>query len=135
MQYGEVYLSDDRCGCALIVLPDKKKLNLWQDLQLLFRVMGLGNLSRAWQREKKISAMHPGQLLYYLWFIGVENAAQGNGTGSRLLEEVILRGQSLSRTICLETSTLRNITWYQKHGFQVYGELDLGYRLYFLKRV
>ena len=56
------------------------------------------------------------------------------GRGSSLLDELITRSNSVNRPIYLETSTLRNIPWYKKFGFQIYEELDLGYKLFFLKR-
>jgi ribosomal protein S18 acetylase RimI-like enzyme len=138
MLYGDVFLSDDRTGCALIILPDKKKSNLKTtllDLRLVFSATGLGNVNKAMSRESRIKAEHPKNLLYYLWFIGVDEAQQGKGVGSKLLQEIIQQGQSLQRTICLETSTLKNLPWYQKHGFEIYKEMDFGYPLYFLKRV
>jgi ribosomal protein S18 acetylase RimI-like enzyme len=138
MLYGDVFLSDDRTGCALIILPDKKKSNLKAtllDLRLVFSATGLGNVKKAISRENRIKDEHPKNLLYYLWFIGVDEAQQGKGIGSQLLQEIIQQGQSLQRTICLETSTLKNLPWYQKHGFEIYKEMDFGYPLYFLKRV
>jgi GNAT superfamily N-acetyltransferase len=138
MLYGDVYLSDDGKGCVLVLLPDRKKSTLKTtllDLQLIFSATGLGNVKKAMSRENRIKAEHPKNLLYYLWFIGVNDAEQGKGIGSKLLQEIIQQGQSLQRTICLETSTLKNLPWYQKHGFEIYKEMDFGYTLYFLKRV
>ncbi len=65
---------------------------------------------------------------------GVDNNKQNKGVGSRLLEDVIQQASLKNRTIYLETSTLKNIPWYEKFGFKVYNELDLGYRLYFMRR-
>ncbi len=40
----------------------------------------------------------------------------------------------MNRPIYLATSTMKNLPWYKKSGFEVYNELDLGYNLFFLKR-
>lgn len=135
--FGEVFLSDDKKGCALILLPDKKKSNLksiWLDLKLIFTCTGLANVTKAMDREAKIKKLQPKELLYYLWFIGVNPEDQNKGIGSVLLAEVINEGISKQRTICLETSTLKNLPWYEKFGFKIYNELDLSYKLFFLKK-
>jgi ribosomal protein S18 acetylase RimI-like enzyme len=72
--------------------------------------------------------------MYYLWFIGVDPNEQHNGIGSALLNEVIREGTKKNRSIYLETSTLKNIPWYEKFGFKIYNELDLGYKLFFLRK-
>jgi hypothetical protein len=134
--FGNVFLSEDRMGCALVLLPDTKK-NLRStllDLSLAVSSIGLTNLRRALTRESKIKKIYPKELIYYLWFIGVEPEAQNKGIGTSLLKEVIEEGTKLNRLVCLETSTERNIPWYKKLGFTIYKELHLGYRLYFLKK-
>lgn len=134
---GKVFLSEDRKGCALILLPDKKKTNIqsvWLDLKLIFTCIGLFNIKKALWREARIKKLQLKEPAYYLWFIAVDPAQQGKGTGSRLLNEIIGKSEAEKRAICLETSTLKNLPWYRRSGFSVYNELDLGYKLFFLKK-
>jgi len=134
--FGEVFITEDDKGCALVLFPDKKRITIKSivlDVRLALRAIGLMNVGRALKREVAIKKCQPEMRLYYLWFIGVRPDAQGLGIGSSLLKELKQRSQQLERTICLETSTLRNIPWYKKNGFTIYNELDFGYRLYFLK--
>ena len=134
---GKVLLSDDKKGCALVMLPDNKKANvrsIWLDLKLIVTCIGLSNIKKAFLRETRIKRLHPKKPLYYLWFIGVDPAQQGRGTGTKLLNEIISESEAEKRAICLETSTLKNLPWYQQSGFTIYNELDLGYKLFFLKR-
>jgi ribosomal protein S18 acetylase RimI-like enzyme len=72
--------------------------------------------------------------MYYLWFIGVDPKHQNSGIGTTLLNEVIKDSESKNRSIYLETSTMKNLPWYKKFGFDVYNELDLSYKLFFLKK-
>jgi len=135
--YGKVLLSDDKKGCALVILPDKQKTSLrslWLDLKLIFTCIGLSHLKKASTRENRVKKLQPKTSMYYLWFIAVDPAQQGRGTGSRLLNEIISESEAEKRAICLETSTLKNLPWYQKSGFSIYNELDLGYKLFFLKK-
>lgn len=134
--FGDVFISDDRKACALVVIPDRKKVTLKTillDAKMALSVTGLLNIKKAISRESAIQKIHPDVPLYYLWFIGVEPSRQGHGTGSKLLNEIIQKGLSENRTICLETSTTKNIPWYEKHGFKIYRELDFGYKLYCMK--
>lgn len=136
-RFGKVFLSDDKKACALIVLPEKKKTTLrsiLSDVKLILGCIGLSNVNRAMTREAKIKALQPKAPMFYLWFVGVEPAYQGNGIGTDLLIGVIAESESEQRTICLETSTLKNLPWYQRFGFSIYHELDIGYNLFFLKR-
>jgi len=134
---GDVFINDDKSGCALIVKPDQKKTSIKSislDAKFAISCLGLSNLKKAMSREAKIKSQHPEGLLYYLWFIGVDLRKQNHGIGSSLLKEVITEGQQENRTICLETSTLKNIAWYQSFGFKIYQELDFGYKLFCLKK-
>lgn len=135
--FGKVFFSDDKKGCALIVLPDKKKTtarSVLFDLKLILSGIGLSHVKKAMSREAKIKELQPKEPMYYLWFIGVLPDQQSTGTGSRLMKEIISESERDKRMICLETSTLKNLPWYQKFSFTIYNELDLLYKLYFLKR-
>ncbi|MGV3685054.1 MAG: GNAT family N-acetyltransferase [Daejeonella sp.] len=135
--YGDVYLSDDNKACALVLYPDRKKTtfkSILEDIKLLFKCIGLGNIGKAMKRESAIKKIQPNAPMYYLWFIGVDPDSQGTGIGTQLMNEVIEDSRVQSRPIYLETSTQRNLPWYKKFGFDVYNDLDLSYKLYFLKR-
>lgn len=135
--FGEVYLSDDKNACALILYPDKKRTTLKSillDVKLIFFCVGIENIKKALDRESKIKKLQPDEAMYYIWFIGVDPKFQNTGIGSRLLSEVIEDGRNKKRALYLETSTMKNLPWYKKFGFKVYNELDISYKLFFLKR-
>lgn len=134
--FGKVLLSDDGKACALVMFPDKKHFSLrslFWDLNLIFSVTGIGNISKVMKRESQIKAHHPAVPFYYLWFIGVHPEHTGIGIGSNLLQEIISDAEAMDRPIYLETSTLKNLPWYKKFGFKIFDELNLSYTLYFLK--
>lgn len=135
--FGEVFLSDDKKACALILFPDKKKTTLKSillDVKLILSSVGVSNIRKALNRESKIKAIQPKELMYYLWFIGVDPKHQNSGIGTELLNDVIKDSNLMERPIYLETSTLNNLPWYKKFGFDIYNELDLNYKLFFLKK-
>jgi len=135
--FGEVYLSDDKQGCALIIYPQQVKTTLRSillDLRLIFRCIGLVNLRKALQREAMIKKLHPREPFCYLWFIGVAPKSQQKGIGSKLLKELLDQCNRQDLPVYLETSVERNIPWYEQSGFTTYNQLDLGYTLYCMKR-
>ena len=135
--FGEVYLSDDQKGCALVLYPDKKSLSIksaLMDVQLLLNAIGLTRVGKAMSRESAIKSNYPKDPIYYLWFLGVINSDQNKGIGSQLLKEIIIDSQKQHKPIYLETSTIKNIPWYKKFGFSIYNELDFGYKLFMLRR-
>lgn len=135
--FGKVLLSDDEKACALLVYPDKKKTSLKSialDVKLAFGAVGIQRIKRALRRESIINALHPNPEICYLWFIGVTPSDQNQGKGSRLLDQIVQENKNLNREIFLETSAEKNIPFYRKFGFQIYKELDFGYRLYCLKK-
>lgn len=135
--FGDVFLSDDKKACALVTYPDKKKTTLKSillDVRLILSAVGVKNINKTLAREAMINKMHPKEPMYYLWFIGVDPEYQNEGIGSVLLNEIIEDSESKKRPVYLETSTLKNLPWYEKFGFQIYHELDLSYKLFFLKR-
>lgn len=135
-RFGKVYLSDDKKACALILYPDKKSTlnSLLLDVKLILRAIGVENIGKALKREGAIKAKQPKLPMYYLWFIGVDPKFKNQGIGSDLLRELIQESESEKLPIYLETSTLQNLPFYQKFGFKTYQELDLSYKLFFLKR-
>lgn len=134
--FGKVYLSEDRSGCALVSFPEQKKTtlkSLWLEAKLVLYGVGLGNVSKAISRERKISKNYPHSAIYYLWFIGVNPDSQNKGVGKGMMQELLAESRRMGRAIYLETSTLKNLPWYRKFGLQVYQQLDLGYDLFLIR--
>jgi len=133
---GKILLSDDRRACALIILPERRKTT-WKSLRLsLFLItksIGLFNVLKAVKREGRIAARHPKTPYYHLWFIGVAPEHQGRGSGGQLLREILEEAGAQRRPVYLETSTLKNLPWYEKHGFEIFDRLELSYTLYLLR--
>jgi len=135
-EFGEVFLSDDKKACALVLFPDQKRTTLKSmllDLKLIFACVGISNIGKALSRESKIKQLQPKEPMFYIWFIGVDPAYQNSGIGSKLLNELLEESKRKQRRVFLETSTAKNIPWYQRFGFKIYDELDLSYKLVFLR--
>ena len=56
MQYGKVFISENKLACALILYPKKKKFKLkiiFLDINLLFICIGLTRIGKVVKKEKK----------------------------------------------------------------------------------
>jgi hypothetical protein len=135
--FGKIWISEDGCGCELVLLPDKKRNSIhtisW-DIKLALTAIGIDRIGAALEREKRIKAFHPKGSYCYLWFIGVRPSHQFKGIGSDLLTKIAGACEIENGSIYLETSVESNLAWYQKFGFEIFHKLDLGYTLYLLRR-
>jgi GNAT superfamily N-acetyltransferase len=134
--FGEIWLSDNRGACALILYPQQKRTTMqliWLDVKLIAQAIGVKGVSRVLHREAGIKKVQPKINMTYLWFIGVDPVKQRQGTGSELLSEVLATAVQKGLPVYLETSTLENLPWYESFGFEIYDQLLLDHTLFFLK--
>lgn len=135
--FGKVYLSDNRMACALLLPPKSKRTNLrsvWLDVKLIFNGIGVSRIGLALKREAAIKEKQLKGDIQYIWFIGVDPFNQHKGIGSALLKDILETSDISGQLVCLETSTVENLPWYAEFGFEIYDELNLSYKLFFLKR-
>ena len=134
---GQIFISDNDKSCALILHPEKKMgaiKEMLLELKLAINGIGVIRSFKVLKREKLIKQNQPKEPFYYLWLIGVAPDTQGKGIGSALIEEVFQKYNKGTRPFYLETSVVKNISWYEKYGFKIYKELDLRYKLYIMLR-
>lgn len=62
---------------------------------------------------------------WYLAMIGVDPASQGRGIGSALLRQRLRTCDEQRLPAYLESSNPANLSLYQRHGFQVVGEIQV----------
>lgn len=137
MDFGEIFLSEDRQCCALVLFPEQKRTTLntiCRDLKLVFSVTGLAAIPKLLKRESQIKKYYPsGSNLYYIWFVGCMPESQRKGSGMLMMKFLLSEAGRMKRQVYLETSAVHNIRWYEKLGLYVYHQLDLSFTLYFLK--
>lgn len=135
-RFGEVLLTDNKQGVALILYPQRKKTTLKTillDAKLASQVIGFRRTLKILERESKIKKNHPKELIY-LWFIGVAPETQGKGLGSLLMNEIIKIANSQNLPIYLETSMEQNLPFYERAGFKIFNNIEFDYNLYMLKK-
>ncbi len=136
---GGAFLSDDKKAAFLMDKPDESMSWMQEiklSIQLIFEVIGIRNVPSILKRESYIKKFHPkDEPYYYAWFLGVNPEDQGQGHGTKFIQELFEKAYHEKRDIYLETSNPKNLPLYQRFGFEIYHEWDgQGFTLWFLKR-
>ena len=132
---GEVWINNRRNATLIALHPNSAKISIRSmllDIKLLFSVIGPTRLFKILKREKAIKARQPKANFIHLWYIGVLNKHQNKGEGSKMLADFLDLKKVENIPIYLETSTLRNLNFYRKMGFELVAEIsdELPYTLY-----
>jgi ribosomal protein S18 acetylase RimI-like enzyme len=121
------YLVDDDAGAALWSDPAtnwRLQFDLGQ-LRAVFDSFGHSRVVRAVRTQMQLSKLHPSEPHWYLGYLGVRGSRQGRGMGGALLDEVLTRADEAKASAYLESSNERNLTLYQRHGFEIVEEVRL----------
>lgn len=125
VEHGSAYVSADFCGAALW-LPPGVEMN-GESIEKLFRETAkrehLDDLLATFER---MGQSHPREAHWYLPQIGVDPTAQGKGLGAELMRFALARCDQEEALAYLEASKPQNIPFYQRHGFGVIGEIQIG---------
>ncbi len=74
----------------------------------------------------QMAKYHPTEPHWYLPLIGVDPSQQGNGIGSALMKHALIPCDRDGTIAYLESSNPRNISLYERHGFEVIGDIQVG---------
>jgi GNAT superfamily N-acetyltransferase len=69
---------------------------------------------------------HPHEPHWYLPLIGVDQAQQGKGHGTALLQHALIPCDRDHTLAYLESSHPKNIPFYARHGFELLGTIQVG---------
>ena len=75
---------------------------------------------------EQMEAVHPTEPHWYLPWFGVEAIKQGRGLGAQLLGQCLASVDADHLPAYLETPNPRNISFYERHGFEVTGQAQAG---------
>lgn len=118
-------VTDDFCGAALWLPPGVRPNG--EELEQVFRDTAKPeHLDDLLSTFEKMDEWHPDEPVWYLPMIGVEPNAQGSGLGGALLRHALARSDEDALPAYLESSNPKNISLYERHGFETMGEIQLG---------
>ena len=70
-----------------------------------------------------IEKVHPKEEHYYLEALGTRQDMQSKGVGSAVIRHMLDRCDTEGMPAYLESSNLRNVPFYARHGFETTGEI------------
>jgi ribosomal protein S18 acetylase RimI-like enzyme len=123
-----VYLTADGHGAALWAPPGTwvpPITDQLRDLPQMVPVFGR-RVVRAAKLQSQMVTAHPKHPKHwYLYAIGTRVESQGRGLGSALLREVLDKVDEAGEPAYLESSNIRNVPLYERHGFAVVEEMQI----------
>jgi ribosomal protein S18 acetylase RimI-like enzyme len=126
---GHSYTNDDVSGAALWSPPDKWQLSATQQLRLApsyLRLLGPRRMRTASRAFAVIEGGHPDEPHWYLSVLGVTPLRQRSGVGRSLIEPMLERADADGVRSSLETFKPDNVPYYERFGFEVTKEDDIG---------
>ena len=124
-EHGTAYVSADLCGAALWLPPGVEPDG--EALGKMFRETAKReHLDDLLATFEKMEQSHPREPHWYLPQIGVDPSAQGTGLGAALMRHALARCDREQALAYLEASKPDNIPFYQRHGFEVMYEIQVG---------
>jgi ribosomal protein S18 acetylase RimI-like enzyme len=123
-----VYLTADGQGAALWAPPGTWVPSLpdqLRDLPPMLPVFGR-TVVRASKLQAQMMKAHPMRPKHwYLYAIGARVGSQGRGLGSAMLREGLDQVDAAGEPAYLESSNIRNVPLYERHGFAVVEEITI----------
>jgi len=122
---GTAYLAEDGAGAALWLPPGSKPDEA--ALDRIFAENSPENIKKDLPAIfEQIARYHPTEPHWYLSMIGVDPSRQGGGIGSSLMKDALEAVDRDGVIAYLESSNPKNISLYERHGFEVIGEIQSG---------
>ena len=118
LEAGAAFVADDHAAAALWLPPGLAPVvGEHAPMERLEVLMQVGAL---------MEEFHPKETHWYLPMIGVDPSRQGQGYGSALLKAALKHCDADGLPAYLESSSPRNVPLYERHGFEVIGEIKPG---------
>jgi len=125
IEHGTTFVTANHEGVALWmppgVEPDEERMTA-----ILESTVPKDRLADAFGVFEAMASYHPEETCWYLPLIAVDPIYQGRGFGAQLMKEALLKIDSAGLPAYLESSNPRNISLYERHGFEVMGEIQAG---------
>jgi ribosomal protein S18 acetylase RimI-like enzyme len=123
-----VQLAGDGRGAAIWAPPGTwapTTSDTVRDLLPMLAIFGT-RIGRASTLASAMAGSHPhSPRHWYLYCLGTRTTAQSQGIGSAMLREVLDKADAAGEPAYLESSNVRNVPLYERHGFAVVEELHI----------
>lgn len=123
-EHESAYGLEDFAGVALW-LPPNVHGDEDEMVALIQASMPVERLDEAFDLLGQLDSYHPkDEPCWYLPIIGVDPACRGAGHGSALMAHALAEVDKSGKKAYLESSNPRNMSLYERHGFEVIGKIE-----------
>ncbi|MFV2176319.1 GNAT family N-acetyltransferase [Actinomadura sp. LOL_016] len=125
MEYGRVWVSNDVRAVAVWTTPDADPTPAFAELGPRTAELA-GDRAEAYaSAEAAIAPFRPAEPVWFLATVGVDPDAQGRGLGAAVVRPGVEEAERAGCPAFLETSSERNVRFYERLGFTTTAEVDL----------
>lgn len=121
-----VWIAPRYAGVALWVAPDAPPSDDDAFGELFTTYVEPERTEAVFDFVSQVDAHHPHEPVWYLPFVGVDPAHQGQGHGADLVRAGLIRADADGLPAYLEATSERNRALYERLGFEVVGEIRAG---------
>jgi GNAT superfamily N-acetyltransferase len=125
IESGTTFVTPNYEGVALWmppgVEPDEDRM-----VPILESTIPVDRVEFAFGVFEAMASYHPEESCWYLPLIAVDPIYQGRGMGAQLMKAALGKIDEAGLPAYLESSNPRNVSLYQRHGFEVMGEIQVG---------
>jgi GNAT superfamily N-acetyltransferase len=125
VEAGTAFVSAGFEGAALWlppgIAPDEERM-----AEFLQKTVAAEIVEDVFSVLEKMDEYHPEEDVWYLPVVAVDPAHQGKGIGSALMKTALQRCDEAGCPAYLESSNARNISLYERHGFEAMGQIQVG---------
>ena len=123
-QHGTAHYVEGFFGAALWLPPDVAPKEQ-EMMALMQRTVAESTLADFRCVMEQASRYRPTEPHWYLPLTGVDPAHQSSGYGSALMKHALTTFDSEQKLAFLESTNQRNVPFYQRHGFEVLGTVQV----------
>ncbi|WP_326681776.1 GNAT family N-acetyltransferase [Streptomyces sp. NBC_01237] len=125
MVYGRVWVADAGRAVAVWATPDQDPSPAFAEIGPLLGSLAGDRAAAFESAEQAVAPYRPQEPAWFLNTVGVTPEAQGQGLGSAVLVPGIEAAARAGYPVFLETSSERNVKFYERLGFEVTAEVVL----------
>ena len=124
-EHNTVFCTKDYAGGAFWI-PPGIELETDAMVGLIQQTVSKPTQNEVFDLLEQTNNFHPQESYWYLAILGVNPTRQKKGYGSTLIQQVLDNCDRHNQFAYLESSNPANIPFYQRHGFEVVSEIQVG---------
>jgi GNAT superfamily N-acetyltransferase len=123
--HGSAYYVEGYAGAALWLPPEVQTAEEEQS-SVIQSTVGKREQGDLLAVVEQMRSYHPKEPHWYLPLMGIDPIHQGHGYGSALMAHALRPCDQTQTLAYLEATSPRNMSLYQRHGFEVLGTIQVG---------